>query len=284
MAIFANRSKEPAIYKIFKFLLFVISRSKILLLISCSIYMLYFADNTRLSNYLLDSTGLFSSTCSTAFEYIFKPINAIRDNALYLRDLKKENTELKFTLSRLQNMEQEIEVLRAENLALYNFISISSETKSDYITAKLLSVFSSPYNQIALISAGTLRGVRRNQIVTNGHSLIGKIIQVSDNYARVMLINDINSRIPIMTIKSRNNGILVGNNNNAKIIYLKKNHNIELGERVITSGDGEIYSPNIEIGKVTTINEYGVLVEPIVNLSEVQFVHILQNAMSLDQF
>lgn len=275
MALLANRIKNPSrIAGLAKFILVTAKRGLILFFTIASLY-LFIATPKRLSSMSLEIVGHVMFSGLLIHENIFKQINLITQNFIYLRDLARENIELQLEVARLRSLQSDIYLIQSENKELKKLLSVIEEEQYNYVSAKLLSVSLNSFSKTALVSAGARHGVAVDQIVTNGEELVGRIIQVSDNYSKIILVNDVNSRIPITTTSSKEKGIMSGYGNGSKILYLPKNHLVQKGEKVITSGYGNIYPYGITVGYVNKANSENVLVKPTVDLSKTKFVSIL---------
>ncbi len=275
MALLANRIKNPSrIAGLAKFILVTAKRGLILFFTIASLY-LFIATPKRLSSMSLEIVGHVMFSGLLIHENVFKQINLITQNFIYLRDLARENIELQLEVARLRSLQSDIYLIQSENRELKQLLSVIEEEQYSYVSAKLLSVSLNPFSTTALLSAGAKHGVAIDQIVTNSEGLVGRVIQVSNNYSKIILVNDVNSRIPITTTSSKEKGILSGYGNGSKILYLPKNHLVHKGEKVITSGYGNIYPYGITVGYVNKANSENVLVKPIVDLSKTKFVSIL---------
>ncbi|MCC8416341.1 MAG: rod shape-determining protein MreC [Rickettsia endosymbiont of Gnoriste bilineata] len=275
MALLANRIKNPSrILGLSKFILVAAKRGIVLVFIISSLY-LFIATPKRLSSMSLEIVGHVMFSGLLIHENVFKQINLITQNFIYLRDLARENIELQLEVARLRSLQSDIYLIQSENRELKQLLSVIEEEQYSYVSAKLLSVSLNPFSKTALLSVGAKHGVAIDQIVTNSEGLVGRVIQVSNNYSKIILVNDVNSRIPITTTSSKAKGIMSGYGNGSKILYLPKNHLVQKGEKVITSGYGNIYPYGITVGYVNKANSENVLVKPIVDLSKTKFVSIL---------
>jgi len=275
MAILANRSKiTNRSIEFTRFLLVSLKRFLLLPLILSALY-LFISAPTKIATMSLEIEGYVISKGLVVYEVIFKQINLISNKIIYLQNLAKENIELKLEVTKLRNEQQSIYSLQAENEELRKLLKVTKEEQYNCISARLLSVSLNPFSKTALITAGSKHGIEIDQIVTNSEGLIGRVIQTSSNYSKILLVNDINSRIPVTTALSREKGILTGHDSDAQIIYLPKNHSIQKGEKVITSGYGNIYPSGITVGYVKNVAEGSIRVKQIVNLSKTEFVNIL---------
>ncbi len=275
MALLANRIKNPSrILGLSKFILVTAKRGLVLFFIIASLY-LFIAAPKRFSSISLEVVGQVMFGSLLIHENIFKQINLVTQNFIYLRDLARENIELQLEVARLRSLQSDIYLIQSENKELKQLLSVIEEEQYSYVSAKLLSVSLNSFSKTALLSAGAKHGVAVDQIVTNGEGLVGRVIQVSNNYSKIILVNDVNSRIPITTASSKEKGIMSGYGKGSKILYLPKTHLVQKGEKVITSGYGNIYPYGITVGYVNKANSENVLVEPIVDLSKTKFVSIL---------
>lgn len=275
MALLANRIKRSRkIVEFARFILVTLRRVFVLFFLIASLY-LFIAAPKRFSSISLEVVGHVIFGGLLIHENIFKQINLITQNFIYLRDLARENIELQLEVARLRNLQSNIYLIQSENKELKKLLSVVEEEQYNYVSAKLLSVSLNPFSKTALVSAGVRHGVEVDQIVTNSEGLVGRVIQVSNNYSKIILVNDVNSRIPITTVSSKEKGIMSGYENGSKILYLPKTHLVQKGEKVITSGYGNIYPYGITVGYVKKANAENVLVKPVVDLSKTEFVSIL---------
>ena len=110
--------------------------------------------------------------------------------------------------------------------------------------------------------------------VLDSKNFIGRIVDVNYFSSRVLLVSDLNSKIPIITEPSAHHAILSGHGEKKPSLeYLPKNHNITSGDKIYTSGKAGIFSPGIPIGEVEIIgNKVEVLL--FSDLSQITFVNI----------
>src|SRR5690606_15094384 len=110
--------------------------------------------------------------------------------------------------------------LEAENAALRELLHYTSDEKLHFTTAKVISDRGGPFTRTVLVNAGTGLGVAQGQPVINGDGLVGRIIESGEHSARVLLLTDINSRMPVITETSRERAIAAGDNStNLSLLY-----------------------------------------------------------------
>ncbi len=192
--------------------------------------------------------------------------NAKKQNEI----LVKENQEMQQKLVEIINLNYENQKLK-ETLKFVS--SISPTYKMAKITARNKQIFG---NQFFIKTLENVEIKDGSAVIANS-SMIGRVIDSSKNKARILLLTDANSKIPVISSKSRIRGILTGDNSNSMYInYLPRNHDIEIGEMIFTSNDGESLPPNLLVGVVKKVNDKDVLVEMIENIANFDNVTIVE--------
>lgn len=278
MPILANRKSKInngiTARKFIKILKIFFKKYSLILLITFSLHLLYSSSKLNFSSTCLEIAGYFLSKGLSNYKRLLLHISLIKDKLYCLQDLKKENLNLRMQILTLEREKEYFKLLKYENDTLKKLLKLVENNSNKYITAKLLNISFNPFNKAALIDAGFKDGIKKDQVVTNEQGLIGRVIEVSNHYSKVMLINDCNSRVPVITQSSYERGILIGNGNTIVINYLREGHNILEGEQVITSGDGDLYPKGIIVGKVSYIDRTSSLaiLTPSVDFYKIDFV------------
>jgi len=189
--------------------------------------------------------------------------------ALYenYNELKKENENLKNEMS-------ESNFLELENSQLKKLINEQVESKSNLISARVLLDKQSPYLNSFVINIGNNKEIKNGMAVLDGKNFIGRIVDVNFFSSRILLVTDLNSKIPVISQPSANHAILSGHGKNRPTLeYLSKNHKIQDGDKIYTSGKEGIFNPGIPIGKVKVQKDI-FEVELYSELDEITFVNI----------
>ena len=100
-----------------------------------------------------------------------------------------------------------------------------------------------------MINVGSKNGARLGQAVMSSFALVGVLVEVTDEYSRVLLVTDLNSQIPVKIQNSSVSGILIGDNSrSAKLFFLPQESVLAAGQVVTTSGRGGVLPPDLPIG------------------------------------
>lgn len=280
MAILANRVKiKNNLIELGKFTISSLRKFFILVLILASSYLLYFSAGKSIENIIGEITGNILYINDRIYERFADIYNTISGRFHYLQDLEKENAGLKLKIATLEMLQEQIVKTESENLELRKFLNLAKTIKHNFISAKIISSVITPFTRSITIEAGSINGININDIVRGKAGLVGRVLEVSDNYSVVMLIEDHNSRIPVITATSKEKGILARENKHLKMVYLQEGHKIQVGEIIYSSGDGKIYPKGIPVAIVTEIINDGVFVKSIEELNHLEFV-IVETASS----
>jgi rod shape-determining protein MreC len=207
-----------------------------------------------------------------------EPAAVVADFVNNLRELaaiREENAELREANSRLLLWQSAAQRLESENKSLRGLTALVPEPSATFITARVVADTGGAFAQSILITAGQSAGVRKGQVVLAGEGLVGRVMQAGMYSARVLLITDINSRIPVLVGEAGNRAILAGDNGlRPRLLFLGNKTAAAPGDKVVTSGDAEAFPPGLPIGQVSRVEEGIVEVEPFVVRDKIQHVRV----------
>jgi rod shape-determining protein MreC len=142
------------------------------------------------------------------------------------------------------------------------------------VSARVILDKQSPYLNSFVINSGSNKKIKNGMAVLNGKNFVGRIVDVNFFSSRVLLVTDLNSKIPVLVDPSGHQAILSGHSTNEPTLeYLPKNHKVQSGNKVYTSGKEGIFSPGIPIGKVRMGTEK-IFVSLFSDISQIMFVNI----------
>tara|TARA_B100001105_G_scaffold241785_1_gene221438 strand:- start:210 stop:1058 length:849 start_codon:yes stop_codon:yes gene_type:complete len=196
-------------------------------------------------------------------DYIDKHLNLYSN----YDELKKENNKLKNNIS-------ESDFLEFENAQLRKLIEEQASSFSDLLSARVMIDKQSPYLNSFIINIGSNKNIKNGMAVLDGKNFVGRIVDVNFFSSRVLLVSDLNSKIPVIIEPSGHHAILSGHGTNKPILeYLPENYTIQDGDKVYTSGKEGIFSPGIPIGEIK-IEKDVVKTSLFSDLSQITFVNI----------
>ena len=192
-------------------------------------------------------------------------------------ELILENQYLREKIEQNNLFKLKSEKLEIENNILRKELSLQPPSIENYILVKVIADTQTDYNKTIIINAGKNMNFSKGDTALTNKGLIGSVIEVYDKYSRVLLINDINSKIPVRVGKNNKKAIISGNNTNKMdLLYLKENVSFDEGDIVYTSGDGGYFNSGIPIGILKQDNN-AIHIEPFNDISEPQYINVFIN-------
>ncbi len=207
-------------------------------------------------------------TAQTVISKLFMPLqngyvyikNKIIGNEQEISDigtLKKENAGLKEENSKLKEQVRELEILKSENNTLKEYVNLKNKY-SEFATvpANVIERSYSNYEKIIVINVGSNDGIQENMPVISESGLVGRVLSVTDNTAKVQTIIDTASTISA-TISTSSESILlkgtISNDKNLRATSIPVEVSILQGDEVVTSGFGGIFPKGILIGNIAEV-------------------------------
>lgn len=203
-------------------------------------------------------------------------IAEVVENVRMLASLRAENARLKAENQRLMHWQTVARRLEAESSVLHDQLNVVPDPDPAFVTARVIGDPGSAFGHSMLLGAGARDGIRKGQAVLAGEVLVGHIAEVGERSARLLLLTDINAKIPVMVEGSRTRAVLSGDNKERpKLNYVAGNPSIAVGDRVVTSASGAAFPPGIPIGAVASTIDGVFRVEPFVRRHELEFVAVV---------
>ena len=185
--------------------------------------------------------------------FVISSYQTIRDH-FYLystyENLKKDYESLKATKLNTDFLKSENEALKSK----INDVSIQSSE----LLAKVIIDKKSPFLRSVIINRGSKDNVILGMAVLDEKFLVGKVVEVNYSTSRVLLLSDLNSKIPVSIEPNGVQSILSGSGSSfGEIQYIKENYELENDSEIFTSGSGGIFRSGIPIGKTIADENIG---------------------------
>ena len=190
-------------------------------------------------------------------------------------DMREENKRLKAENEKLIQWLTLAKQLQVENQNLQDLLMFKRDDVLRYITGRVIGS-SGEFRHSMILNVGSDDGVRKGQAAVNNRGLVGRVYSVGKNSSRILLITDINSKIPVVEEENRFRAVLIGDNNNTpRLIYTSADASFKIGQRIVTSGHGGVFAPGIPIGTISSVDENGFLVEPYVEPERAEYLRLM---------
>lgn len=174
----------------------------------------------------------------------------VEDFRSYSRVLA-QNAELRRELQQMKAWREAALQLEQRNARLLDLNNVQLDPRLTHVTGVVLADAGSPFRQSVLLNVGARDGIRDGWATMDGLGLVGRISGVGGRTARVILLTDSNSRLPVTIQPSGQRAILSGDNTAAPAIgFLENPDLVRPGDRVVSSGDGGVFPAGLLVGQV----------------------------------
>ena len=239
------------------------------------IFILWRVDNTRtelIRTKIID----FVSPLTIPLNY---PIKVVGDFVRYFEiysSLLEENKELKRDLQNMTGWKEKALQLEQKNAQLRALNNVKLSEDLIWVTGEMMADSGSPFYQSGVINIGLEDGIKNGSAAVDGLGLVGRISGVGQKVARVLFLTDISSAIPIKIKRSNQKGLMIGDNSPWPLLeFVEEKGLINIGDRVFTSGDGNVFPSDILIGTILIDNKKKLRVKPVANFESLEFLRIL---------
>ena len=206
------------------------------------------------------------------------PLSGVRDgfaNARHIVSLARDNAALRDENERLLKWQSVALALDAENAMLKGQLHWLPDPAGSYVTGRVVADAGGVYARAVLLSAGPNHGIVKGQVALDERGLVGRVTEIGARSVRILLITDLNSRIPVVLGTSRARAILTGTNGPLpRLMYWPEGVRPADGERVVTSAEANVFPAGLPVG-VVRVNASGVPeVEPLARLDRLEAVRL----------
>ena len=173
-----------------------------------------------------------------------------------LIDAHNENLRMKDEISSLKMENFRYRELLATHNRLQKLLQFKETTDYQVLAAQVIGRDPSGWFKSVIIDKGGRSGIKINMPVVNSDGVVGRLVSVSYNYAKVLLVIDQNSAVDCIIQRSRDNGIVKGLSSKVCVLdYVLKTSDVRVGDVVVTSGLGRVFPKGIPVGEVIEVRD-----------------------------
>jgi len=177
-------------------------------------------------------------------------------NYFRLVDVHHENTQLKNEIHALKMANSRYRELLATQERLEELLQFKQTINRPVLAAQVIGRDPTGWFKSVIIDKGKWAGLRLDMPVVNAFGVVGRVVSVSSNYAKVLLIIDQNSAVDCLVQRSRDRGMLKGLMSEiCKLDYMAKSNDITVGDIVVTSGLGGVFPKGLPVGRILDVKE-----------------------------
>lgn len=218
-----------------------------------------------------------------AADLVIDSCNSIIDNYVSLIHVKQENQALK---NRIDNLERQLvarEESQRQNIQLRKLLHFQEEHQlpAHATIANVIGRDASGFSRLIFIDHGSRDLIKVHDPALTPQGIVGQVITSSPFSAKIMLITDSHSACDVLVQRTRERGILQGDNRElCRLRYLIKSADIQIGDTVITSGMDGVYPKGIPVGTIVSVDRENdslcqkITVQPFAQLSGLEEIII----------
>ena len=231
-------------------------------------------------------------TLATPFRWVFSAVGntvgGFGDYFTEFNNLRKENEELAARVGELEAKTAHVDDLEGENAWLREFLGMSEELKDyELVSAHIVGRETNSYMTVYTVNKGSAHGIERDMAVLSGGSIVGRVESVGLNWCKVTTILENASSVGAMCARSGARGVVDGSlglrgEGRCAMNYINEFADIEVGDKIISSGEGSVYPYGFSIGTVVdkTLNEskrtISAVIEPDVDFDTITRVMLVK--------
>ncbi len=249
----------------------------LLVLVLLGLFLLWRIDSPRVERF---RSALVDSVVPS-FSWAMAPITKIAtvfDNFQSYARLYEQNQQLRDELQQMKAWKEAALQLEQKNARLLDLNQVRLDPMLTHVTGVVLADSGSPFRQSVLLNVGERDGIRDGWATMDGIGLVGRISGVGGRTSRVILLTDSNSRVPVIVQPSGQKAMLSGDNSMLPPLdFLELPDQIQPGDRVVTSGDGEVFPAGLLVGSVALGNDKRLRVVLAADYQRLEFLRVLRS-------
>jgi len=215
-----------------------------------------------------------------SFAWMMVPItgvaNFISDFQSY-QALSAQNQDLRRELQQMKAWKEAALQLEQENAKLLDLNNVRLDPQLTFVTGVVITDSGSPFRQSVLVNVGERDGIIDGWPTMDGIGLLGRIAGVGKDTSRVLLLTDTSSRIPVTIQPSGQKAILTGDNTlTPPLDFIEDAAMIRPGDRVVSSGDGDVFPADLLVGQVALGTDRRLRVRLAADYQRLEFLRVLR--------
>ncbi len=160
-----------------------------------------------------------------------------------------QNRELKKQVAEMQRWRDAAISLKNLNLRYESLLKLRTEPPIPMVSARVVSDARGPFSDARLADAGAADGVKIGNPAMSEDGVVGRVVGVTNNASRILLLTDVESRTPVLIDRTNARAILTGDGGpNPKLEFVRGLNSVKDGDMVLTSGDGGLYPRGLPVG------------------------------------
>ena len=242
-----------------------------------TIFLFWRIDNPRIEKMRMAIIDVVAPNFAWVAIPVTGTVNLVRSAQSY-NSIYRQNQELRREIQQMKAWKEAALSFEQENARLLNLNKVKLDPKFTHITGVVLADSGSPFRQTVLLNVGARDGIIDGWAAMDGIGLVGRISGVGDRTARVIMLSDNSSRIPVTIEPTGQYALMVGDNSSRPPIDFVENlEAVRPGDRVVSSGDGGVFPAGLLIGQVVQSSSGRLRVRLAADIQRLEFLRIIRH-------
>ena len=242
-----------------------------------AIFLFWRIDNPRIEKIRMAVIDVVAPNFAWVAIPVTGTVNLVRSAQSY-NSIYRQNQELRREIQQMKAWKEAALSFEQENARLLNLNKVKLDPKFTHITGVVLADSGSPFRQTVLLNVGARDGIIDGWAAMDGIGLVGRISGVGDRTARVIMLSDNSSRIPVTIEPTGQYALMVGDNSSRPPIDFVENlEAVRPGDRVVSSGDGGVFPAGLLIGQVVQSSSGRLRVRLAADIQRLEFLRIIRH-------
>ena len=216
-----------------------------------------------------------------SFDWAMRPVArgmALAENFRSYARIVEQNQELRRELQQMRAWREAALQLEQRNAQLLDLNQVRLDPQLTHVTGVVMADSGSPFRKSVLLNVGARDGVHDGWAVMDGLGLAGRIAGVGQRTARVVLLTDTASAVPVVVQPSGQRAMLIGDNSAFPILeFIESPDDLRPGDRVISSDDGGVFPAGILVGEVVATSDRRLRVRISADYGRLEFLRVLRS-------
>lgn len=216
-----------------------------------------------------------------SFDWAMKPVArmvAMAENFRSYARIIEQNQELRRELHQMRSWREAALQLEQRNAQLLDLNQVRLDPQLTHVTGVVMADSGSPFRKSVLLNVGARDGVQDGWAVMDGLGLAGRIAGVGNRTARVVLLTDTASAVPVVVQPSGQRAMLIGDNSSYPVLeFVETPDDLRPGDRVISSDDGGVFPAGLLVGEVVITRDRRLRVRIAADFGRLEFLRVLRS-------
>lgn len=240
------------------------------------LFFLWRIDNTRVEQLRMDLIDRFVPS----FEWTVRPVAAVARMVGEFQSytqVYQQNEELRRELQAMRGWREAALQLEQKNAQLLALNNVRLNPRLTFVTGEVMADAGGPFRRAALVNIGRADGIRDGAVAMDGLGIVGRIAGTGERASRILFLTDSSSRLPVTVKPSGQRAILAGDNGPLPVLdFLDGTDAVRPGDRVVSSGAGGLFPPDLLVGQVVAAPDGRLRVHPAADFRRLHFVRVIR--------